>query len=173
MVMQHAAHYMLHYQLLHLSYVFAFSVSSWWYSLYGSQLSFTSASSHNGDAGAKLVCGHCERLLHPLCLHPPALSQETMLQSAWECPSCGESNMVRNSAPALISVFAVIYAKHSLHRPFMTPFTPFIRAAALSTGTVRQQDHCWSTFIDDGVAVNSVFCCCVVHAKCYCSCPHV
>lgn len=45
--------------------------------------------------GASLVCGHCERLLHPLCLQPPALSLDTMLPSSWECPSCGEPNQVR------------------------------------------------------------------------------
>lgn len=46
-------------------------------------------------AGASLVCGHCERLLHPLCLQPPALSLDTILPSSWECPSCGEPNQVR------------------------------------------------------------------------------
>lgn len=45
--------------------------------------------------GARLVCGHCERLLHPLCLQPPALSLDTMLSPSWECPSCGQPNQVR------------------------------------------------------------------------------
>ncbi|KAL3130579.1 hypothetical protein ABBQ38_008384 [Trebouxia sp. C0009 RCD-2024] len=44
------------------------------------------------EEGASLVCGHCERLLHPLCLQPPALSLDTILPSSWECPSCGEPN---------------------------------------------------------------------------------
>lgn len=40
------------------------------------------------------MCGHCERLLHPLCLQPPALSLDSLQGSSWECPSCGEPNQV-------------------------------------------------------------------------------
>ncbi|KAL0042559.1 hypothetical protein WJX79_003671 [Trebouxia sp. C0005] len=52
------------------------------------------------EEGARLVCSHCERLLHPVCLQPPALSSDTMLQSSWECPSCGEANTVGDASVA-------------------------------------------------------------------------
>ncbi|KAL0040507.1 hypothetical protein WJX77_009181 [Trebouxia sp. C0004] len=52
------------------------------------------------EEGARLVCSHCERLLHPLCLQPPALSSDTMLQLSWECSSCGETNTVGDASVA-------------------------------------------------------------------------
>ncbi|KAK9867491.1 hypothetical protein WJX84_009338 [Apatococcus fuscideae] len=46
-----------------------------------------------GENGAELTCPHCERLFHPICLQPPALtSADLPRQGSWSCPCCGETN---------------------------------------------------------------------------------
>jgi hypothetical protein len=49
-------------------------------------------------AGARLSCAGCQRLLHPLCLTPPALTAADLPGARWACPCCGEANLVRRAA---------------------------------------------------------------------------
>ncbi|KAK9834168.1 hypothetical protein WJX81_004826 [Elliptochloris bilobata] len=46
------------------------------------------------EDGARLSCAGCQRMLHPLCLLPPALAATDLPGSRWTCPCCGEANLV-------------------------------------------------------------------------------
>lgn len=44
--------------------------------------------------GSLLSCVHCQRLFHPLCMDPPALTQGDLPDSHWACPCCGGTNQM-------------------------------------------------------------------------------
>lgn len=46
------------------------------------------------ELGAELECRTCDRLLHPLCLHHPAVSAAELPGGMWACPCCGEEQQV-------------------------------------------------------------------------------
>ncbi len=100
----------------------------WSCSIPVNEVTHAHSNSQHGHAGARLACGHCERLLHPLCLHPPALSLETLSQSSWECPSCGEANVVSTlclGSPSFIVAICTPFSAQQLIHSCITPVVLF------------------------------------------------
>lgn len=93
------------------------------------------------------MCSHCERLLHPLCLQPPALFVDTMPSSAWECPSCGEANTVRTALCSDMHTIVVLsclsqYMPAVLAHPCGTWLQPLRASQTSATRSGSLKCHC-------------------------------